>query len=209
MKKFVSTVLTILILITSVFSLNAFAQEQTRAEQWMQNLENSELEMQFTSFNEGQKTVSKLYIKDGNIAAISTLPLLQNYDAEIKFIIKDGYVYMYLTSFPVFYLRFENEDNVFQSNEQTEMIQLKSYEIQEGSTTYYIEEFTETDSESLVKYYFIDDHLKKIETYETDEYSQSPSSVTEILSEEVDDSVFRVPFFSINIAPLFDDFNIF
>ncbi len=206
MKKFTSTVLTVIILIISVFSVNAFAQEQTRAEKWMQNFGNHELEIKATSYYAGQKTVSKLYIKGKNIAAISTLPLSKHYTAEIKAVIKDGYSYLYLTSFPFLHIKVKTDDNIFQSINPIELIYLKSYELQDGSTTYYVEEFTYKNSDALIKYYFVGDKLMRIESDGTDEYGDYSSSVIEILSDNVDDSKFRVPFFSINISPLIDYF---
>lgn len=206
MKKFISAVLTAIILIISVFSVNVFAQEQTQVEKWIQDFENYELEIKATSYYAGQKTVSKLYIKDKNIAAISTLPISKSYTAEIKAIIKDGYSCLYLTSFPFLHIKVKTNDNIFQSIDPFEFIYSKSYEIQDGSTTYYIEEFTDKNSDTLIKYYFVGDNLMRVEADGTDEYGDYSPSVIEILSDKVNDNEFRIPFFSINIFPLIDIF---
>ena len=205
MKKFVSTVLTILILITSVFSLNAFAQEQTRAEQWMQDFTNQEMEMRITTTLYGEETISELYFKDGKIASTFYIPFYENINAKTKVIINNGYIYIIFPDFPFVHFKTEITEDMLIFPEASELTYIKSYEEQNGSITYYIEEFT-TEQNMICKYYFIGDNLIRIEAEGTDEYGEHSSSVIEILSDEVEDSIFRIPFFSINISPFIESF---
>ena len=79
-----------------------------------------------------------------------------------------------------------------------DMTFVKAYQETEGETVYDVEEFL--DSESVVcKYYFIGEELDKVETIVEDE-TASGKIIMDIISYEVDDSIFKVPWYSINIA---------
>lgn len=200
MRKILSVFLTAVVLVMSVFCVNAFAQEQTRMEKWTQNVDDYEFEAKITNKINDEKNVAKMYVKGKKIALISNLPLTDNMNTKIKFIIKDGYVYILFPDFPFFHFKIEGNEDMFQIPEIGELIYVKSYEKQNGSVTYYVEEF-EDENNNICKYYFFGDALVKIEAESIDEYNNHMSSIMEIVSYEVNDSVFRVPFFSINIAP--------
>lgn len=200
MKKILSVFLTAVILVMSVFCVNAFAQEQTRTEKWAQNVNNYDFETKITNKINGEKTVARMYIKDGKIAFTTNFPLSDTINTKIKIIIKDGYVYIFFSDFPFFHLKTEVTNEMFDTPQIGELIFVKSYEEQNGSVTYYVEEF-EDENNNICRYYFSGDTLVKIEAESIDEYNNNISSIMEIVSYEVNDSVFRVPFFSINIAP--------
>lgn len=204
MKKLISVFLTAIILIMSVFCVGAFAQEQTKSEKWMQNFFEQEAKIRVTTEVYGEETVSDMYFKDGKIASVFYMPLSRNIDIKIKVIINNGYFYILFPDFPLFHLKDEITEDMLIIPEADELTYLKSYEKQDGTITYYVEEFT-NEQNMICKYYFIGENLIRIEAGGTDEYGEHSSSIVEILSDKVDDSVFRVPFFSINIAPLFDD----
>ncbi len=205
MKKIFSIFLMSVILFVSVFCVNAFAQEQTRTEKWTQNVSDYEFKMRVTTETNNNKETSEMYYKEGKLAATIDIPYSDNINIKLKVIIKDSYVYMLFSDFPVFHFKFKADEDMFPSSEIGELEFVKSYEEQNGSVTYYVEEFSD-ENNTVCKYYFSGDYLVKIKTTGIDEYGDSLSSTLEFLTYEVNDSVFRIPFFSINISPIIDYF---
>lgn len=199
MKKFTSVFLTTIILVMSVFSVNAFAQEQTRTEKWIQNFTDYEFEARITNSINGEKSDAKMYVKDRNFAIICDFPLSYNITTKIKTVIKDGYFYVYSPYFPFVSLKNESIDDMLIISEAGELIYIQSYEEQIGSDTYYVEEFT-NEYNAITKSYFLGDDLVKTESKAIDEYGNYESSVMEIVSHEVKNSVFFVPLFSIDFS---------
>ncbi len=77
---------------------------------------------------------------------------------------------------------------------------VKAYEHTEGDKTYYIEEFTDEEG-ILYKYYFVGDELIFMDAEITSgEVSEKVRIV--IISYEVDDEVFEIPWYSIDIYPI-------
>lgn len=200
MKKITSAFLTAVILIMSVFCVNAFAQEQTRMEIWSQNANDYEFKMRVTEEAYGDKRSSVIYYKEGKLAATLDIPLSDNLNIKLKVVIKDSYVYLFFSDFPLFNLKFKANEDMFQYYEIAELAFVKSYEEQNGSVTYYIEEFSD-ENNTVSKCYFSGDYLVKIKTTGIDEYGDYLSNTIEFLSYDVNDSVFHTPFFSINITP--------
>ena len=84
MKKFISIILTATFLIISSFSVNAFAQEQTRTEKWIQNYTDYEFEAKITNkLNPSQK--EELKCRFGQ-----TMPLMGKREAFLMVNIEDG-----------------------------------------------------------------------------------------------------------------------
>ena len=77
---------------------------------------------------------------------------------------------------------------------------VKSYEHTEGDKTYYIEEFTDANGTEY-KYYFLDDNLILID-FVVSASGETVSSRIMIVSYEVDDKIFEIPWYSINIYPI-------
>lgn len=218
MKKIMSIVLTAVILIMSVLSVSAFAQEQTKAEKWIQNnkTQNPELEIVCNSSeNEGVSSVAEFYMKEGKFACIQAFPITEHVNLNVKVLVIDGTVYMLLPSFPYIHLKIENLQVDLPSFDEIfpyeNMIYVKSGEITEGQITYYTEEYVYENGEKII-YYFNGEELIKTETYYDDGYDCSLYLCNEIISREVDDSVFEIPWYSINISPFIDfmfDSNLF
>lgn len=199
MKKFASVFLTAIILIMSALSVNAFAQEN--------HFPLSEMEAVITySVNGEEETVAKLYLKGEKLAFISDLPLTETISIKIKLIVDDGKSYLLFPNFPFVYL--ELEDVEYDLNDITNaegMTLVKSGEITQGNTTYYVEEYSADDG-STYKIYFIGDEFVKTEVSYTDEYGNLTRGTTEIVSYEVDDSVFRILWFSADLTPILSFF---
>ncbi|MBR5562523.1 MAG: hypothetical protein IKW12_05155 [Clostridia bacterium] len=199
MKKFISIILTATFLIISSFSVNAFAQEQTRTEKWIQNYTDYEFEAKITNNINDEKSGAKMYVKDGNFAIICDFPLSYNITTKIKIVIKDGYFYVYSPYFPFISLKIESPDDMLILSEAEKLTYIQSYEEQIGSDTYYVEEFT-NEFNAITKSYFLGNDLVKTESELTDEYGNYESSVMEIVSHKVRNSVFFVPLFSIELS---------
>ncbi|MBQ2973030.1 MAG: hypothetical protein IJE19_01620 [Clostridia bacterium] len=200
MKKLTCITLAATIFIMSVFSVSAFAQEQTRTEKWIQNVDDYEIEAKITNSINGEKSDAKMYVKNGDFAIICDFPLSSYITTKIKVIIKDGYFYMFSPYFPFVSLKVELTDDMLIIPETEELIYIQSYEEQIDSITYYVEEFT-NEYNAITKSYFLGDNLVKTESELTDEYGNYESSVIEIVSHKVKNSVFFVPLFSIEPSP--------
>lgn len=206
MKRIISIFLIAIILIISVFSVNAFASEQTKAEKWAENwtedIKNQkvECEMSWDTISYGEKYNSHVYIKGENLSFITDLPITETFSIKVNIIINDGYCYMYLTSFPFFHIKVQQDfwsyDEIFPFEE---VVLVDAKEVTENQTTYYVEEYA-ADNGMLIKWYFIGDKLIKIQFEYTDEYGDYTYNCFEIISDEVDDSVFQVPWYSIDIS---------
>lgn len=209
MKKITSIVLTAVILIMSVFSVSAFAQEQTKAEKWIQNNQGQNLEYEFLLYSEigNSQSTNHAYVKGDKISIIADIPLTETETFKLKVVVSDGYLYMLLPSFPFFHLKYRADDVIGSSLDDITSIEdmtlVNSYEITEGQITYYIEEYAD-DKGTTGKFYFIGDELFKTETSGVDENGLSVYTSLEIISREVDDSVFEIPWYSVNISPFFD-----
>ncbi|MBE6771994.1 MAG: hypothetical protein E7547_07625 [Ruminococcaceae bacterium] len=204
MKKITSIILTSIILITSLFSVNAFASEQTKAEKWTEDLKNQKLEFEVSSYtiSSDGKYDLHFFIKDKNVSFISELALTETITTKVKIIIVDDYLYMYLPSFPFFHLKFQDDFwSYVEIAPDDKLTFISSQEITEGQTTYYIETYTD-DTNAKIEIYFVGDELIKCQSEYIDEYGDYTYIYHEIVSNEVDDSVFKVPWYSIDILPL-------
>lgn len=194
MKKFLSIILTA-VFILSVFSFNSFAAETTKTEQWINNNINPvEVGMNVTINDENNTTI---YIKDKMIAG--TVPLFEN--LKVNIIAKDNCLYLYLKYLPFFHIKFENVTDEVLGLDTVKPYNLtfvESYDVTISSQKYFVEQFI-TKEEETIKYYFLEDELKFIvaDTYQ----NGYPEQVRiEILTTDVDEKVFELPFFSIDVT---------
>lgn len=207
MKKFASVFLTVVILIISLFSVNAFASEQTRTEKWIEKNKIQSPEYEIISHVEidNSKSVAHAYVKEDKISIIADMPLSETKSFKMKVIVSEGYIYMLLPAIPFFYLKYEATEDMLPSlytDPLENAVLTDSSEKIHGETVVYIEEYI--DNEGLTtKYYFVGDELFKTETSGVDENGASVYSSFEILSKEVDGSVFEIPWYSIDLTPLF------
>lgn len=196
MKKLLSIFFAI-VFVFSAFSLNAFAAETTRIEEWSkEHFPPYELGAKVTINDE---TIQTFYVKDKMIAGYA--PVSENFN--MNFIVKNNCIYLYFKAFPFFHLKIENipEDYLnFDSIDLPEASFEGSGTVILNSEEYYVEQFIAEDG-AIIGYYFIGDELKYIET-DTIEDGYSTHIKVEILTTEVNDEIFELPFFSINLAPL-------
>ena len=197
MKKFLSVILS-LILILSAFCITASAAYEPKAEAAIKNFD-FEKGVQFEFHIDGIPTTT-LYVKGDKIASEMNVE-----GHNLKLILKGDSLYMYFTDFPFVY--FEHKDS--EMPELKDALGTLEFDAQfiEGSETvykfetetYYVEKYATDDGETI-EYYFLGDELKLIKS--TDD--ENATTEIEIVSTEVDDDVFELPFFSFNITPIFE-----
>lgn len=215
MKKIISFILSLLIIVMSIFSTTAFAQEQTRHDKWSQGKSFDEIEAIIYNDDGYNQTEMHVYLKDNKILMTSSLPLFSDEEKEITLLFDGKNYYMFITSLPFFHFKLgamelSIPDLLDEIAPRLESTYIRSYEVTEKSTTYYVEEYSETfdyddyTQEGIRKYYFINDELIKNELIYTDENGDSVCTCMELISFEVDDSVFELPWYSINVLPFFE-----
>lgn len=196
MKKFASVFLTAIILIISVFSVNAFAQEN--------NFQFSEMEAVVSaSVNNGEKITARVYCKDSKTAVIQDIPYTDFIGLSTKIIIKDKELYMCFPSFPFVHFKFAVDDVMLpdwgEITRPEDMTLVKTEEITEGEIKYTIEEYITADGMNY-KCIFKDGKLIKTETNGYDENGDYCEASLELISDEVDDSVFEIPWYSFDLS---------
>mgnify|MGYP003289230490 CR=1 FL=1 len=207
MKKFLSIILTA-VFILSIFSFNSFAAETTKLNKWSEenfDPENGLSVKVYTVLQNNSFVVitQEAHIKDNIMAFTSKIN-----NIDVKFILSSDTLWLYSPTIPFLHIKSPVEG--FDFNElvtpdfSEEIKFLKNYETDLNSNSYFVEEFlckNEDNEELVIKFYFIEDELvfidipNNIDGYDT-------VIRMEILSNNVDDKVFEVPFFSINIYPL-------
>lgn len=207
MKKKLLSLLLAATLVFSMFSFTAFAEETTRTEQWFEKGANEFCSrVTVCDVNYVITDSYDVYFKF-NKMSVKNLTLFGNLKVNLVF---DGEkTFFYPSGFP--FIRFQIEGvfdadrgETFLTNDISDDLSfVKSYEQKINSTVYYVEEFVymnpETDnSAEICKYCFLGDELKLV-------IAESEYNIihTEIISNDVDDNVFKLPLFSINLTPIF------
>lgn len=196
MKKLLSVILSA-ILILSAFSVTAFAADEPKAEEAIKNFD-FEKGVQFEFRIDGIPATT-LYVKGDKIASEMNVE-----GHNLKLILKGDSLYMYFTSFPFIYFKHKDADmpeleealGTLHFNAQF----IEAFEAEYSSETYYVEKYM-TDDGGFLEYYFLDDELKIIRS--TDGETTSSTEI-KIVSTELDDDVFELPFFSFDITPIFE-----
>ena len=204
MKKTAVVFITLLILVMSIFSVNAFAQEieqpdvsQTRLAKWSEKINvTKEFECIITMCNEdGTKKVSRMCRKGDNVLVETTMN-----DKTIRMIENPDGKFLYFPNISFLYFNFEKyveESFLFTYGIPENLVYIKSYE----ESDYYVEEFYDTEADVVCRYYFIGDELKL--------EKGALNSTKEYTSYEVDESEVRLPSFCINATLLLPIFLLF
>lgn len=215
MKKLTSIFLTVIILIMSVFSVSASAQEQTRTEKWIESDSKNEIKIQAKSvgtIQDNLETEMTIMHKNGKILICFSIPVSDSFSPTVKMIYEDNNFFLYFPSFPYLHIKLPVEivgttiyDIGFIS--EIDFNSVKTYEEKEGDKIYYVEEFVNENGENE-KYFFIEDDLVKIETSFFDENGEKFLTTLLITPSIINDKVFEIPWYSINVFPLFFLFTI-
>ncbi len=212
MKKTLSIILTAIILITSVFSLSAFAANTPKTDTLMGKLETEEeISVTFTS---GQSTIfsflgknptNKIAVKDNKIAYE-----VNNGFITVKILANDDGVYAYLPLLPFFYVKLDSK--ILAVTDILELISkaanltpgfiqfIDSYNETVDGTEYYVEEYNDREVVTS-KFYYSGDELKilKVENSATKsvQYTYFDS-----IAFEANDELFDVPVLAIDVTPI-------
>ena len=206
MKKTISVLLSVLIAI-SVFSIGAFAAETepTKFEKWISNHEvDNELAVKLNVHAGGYLMgfiKADAYFKGDNFAMT-----IDFNGREIKMVAEDDDLLIFLTKIPFMHYRMKAED-VFGSENMdfSDFSFDREYELVIEERTFWVEEYTfESDGEKYqMSAYFEGDELEKI-TVVQNIADMDIELEFEILSYEVDDKMFKMPFISIDVTFLVD-----
>lgn len=207
MKKILSVLLSALIIL-SVFSVGAFATEAepTKLEKWEEthDLNNGISVKIHTRTNNILISLfdAVIHVKDGKLAVVA------DFDGkEFKAVTKDDALCIFMTKLPFFHYKISGDlfgsIDLDLTLENTSFV--KSYEAEyEGKTLYVEEYFYDENSQPMTfKAYFDGDELiyfgaeERIADMDFEMYF-------EILSFEVDDDVFKMPIFSLDVTFLVD-----
>lgn len=197
MKKIISVILSAVILVMSVFSVNAFAQETTD-EQFSKEFEVD------ASFSDGYENIDrlKLYYKDYKLAFIVKIPLMSFIDITMKFILKDDKVYILFPSFQLFYIELSKSQleipDLPETNITDEWTILSTEEKSENGKTYKFVKYL-TEEGHTYEVIFENDVLVKSVYKGYDEYGNYSETTGNFVSYEVSDSVFEIPWYSIKL----------
>lgn len=203
MKKHLISVFFALVLGVLFFCVSASAAEAetTKAEEWYNEAHAvTGMVMDFT-VDDGYTSVTQRLYSKGEKAA-SEIDL----DGSIIRIIANGEdVIIFSPDVPIIHVKFSGLGEALVEIPEgvpTEFSLdfVKAYEQSEGDKTYYIEEFTDADG-AVYKYYFSGDELILIDTEITVD-GETATTRMMIISYEVDDEIFEVPWYSINLYPL-------
>lgn len=209
MKKTLSIIMSV-ILIISVFSLNAFA-ATTKTETLVDKI-NTEKEVAVTLtagdiplFGANSDATDTIYIKDDKAA--------YDYNAgfiNIRVVLDDDEIIAFLPVFPYVHVKLDSKaigsvDIWGIIDEATNITfgvlnYVGSYEEEFEGKTYYVEEFNDR-AQVTSKFYYDGDDLKILNV--TDKKTNSvQNTYFEDISFEVDDSIFKLPLISFDMTPV-------
>ncbi len=211
MKKIISIILAV-ILITSAFSLTAFAAETPKTDALLDKLETEdELCVEFTS---GQSTIFSFLGKNpANKVAVKNNEISYEIDngfVTIRVVANKAGVYAFIPSIPFFYVKLNSKilaitdikDLLEKTSNLTQgFIQfVNSYNETFEGTEYYVEEYNDREFVTS-KFYYIGDELKilKVENSKTKSVQYT---YFDGISFAAEDELFDVPVLAIDVTPI-------
>ncbi len=211
MKKIISIILAV-ILITSAFSLTAFATESPKTDALLDKLETEdELCVSFTS---GQSTIFSFLGKNpSNQIAVKNNEISYEIDngfIVIRVVANKAGVYAYIPSFPFIYVKLDSKilaitdikDLLEKTSNLTQgFIQfVDSYNETFEETEYYVEEYNDREFVTS-KFYYIGDELRmlKVENSKTKSVQYTYFDGIEF---NASDELFEVPVLAIDVTPI-------
>lgn len=209
MKKTLFSVIFALALSVMLF-VTASATETTKAEEWYSEAHAvTGMIMEVTAETEGVEVSQTLYSKGEKSAAE-----LMVGNSLIRIITDSKDIIIFSPDMPYIHIKYRGmAEDIISSTPMPNLSKflptfVKAYEETEGETVYYVEEFIYNDGNIVYKYFFAGEELDKIEAVGQED-GITVKTVMDIISYEVDDSVFKVPWYSINIAFLVKLFGLF
>ncbi len=202
MKKKLLSLLLAATLIFSMFSITAFAEEATRTEQWFEKHSD---EIHFRGTTDVDETiVYEVYIKNGKLK----LENMPSGDCTVDMIYDGEKCIVYLSRFPFLHFEFMLDD--FEADSFEDLFPIDTFLTYVGNATktvgskeYYVELLTgdevyDENHSTVYEYWFDGEELVMIKA------AYDPDMKVEIISTEIDDGEFKLPFFSINLTLFFE-----
>lgn len=207
MKKTLALALAVLMMI-SIFSVGTLAVGTKTEALFDAAEEKKELAVTFRTgmlpeFGSSYSVVNTAYIKGDKIAYD-----FDNGFIELRTVLQDDGLYSYLTTFPFIHMKTSDltlgNTDIWQTIKGLSdftmdfLVFVRSYETTIDGTTYYVEEFSDRGS-VINSFFYVDDDLKVLKAQDfmkdTIQYTYFDN-----VSLSVDDSVFELPSFSLNLT---------
>lgn len=212
MKRFLSAAVAAIIMIVSLFSVNAFAADTPKADALLDKIETAtELSVTLRSgqtmlFGFMPATIQNtIAVKGDTIAYQYTAGFLK-----VKVIVSDEGIYAYSPTLPFFYVKLEEnplkDTDIWTlvkegANLTQSFIQyIDSYEETVDGVKYYVEEYNDREFVTT-KFYFEGETLKMLKVTNSQTLSVQYTYFDDI-SFDVDDSFFEVPSGAFDLSPI-------
>ncbi|MBQ4626359.1 MAG: hypothetical protein IJB45_03815 [Clostridia bacterium] len=212
MKRFLSAALAAIIMLVSLFSVNAFAADTPKADALLDTLETAtELSVTLRSGQTMLFGFMPATIK--NTIAVKGDTLAYEYSAsflKVKIIVSDDGIYAYSPTLPFFYVKLE--ENPLKGTDLWTLVKeganltqsfiqyIDSYEETVDGVKYYVEEYNDREFVTT-KFYFEGETLKMLKVTNSQTNSVQYTYFDDI-SFDVDDSFFEVPSGAFDLSPI-------
>lgn len=212
MKKFLSIILIATILITSAFSLSAFAADTPKTDALLDKVETAdELSVTFASGQStifsflGKNPVNKISVKDNKVSYE-----INNGIIAVRLVANNDGIYAYLPILPFFYAKLDSK--ILAVSDVKELIAkvsnltqgfiqyIDSYNETFEGKEYYVEEYNDREVVTS-KFYYEGNNLKilKVENANTKSVQYT---YFDNIAFEADDGLFDVPALAFDVTPL-------
>lgn len=212
MKRFLSVILAAVLMMTSVFCINAFAAETPKADALLDRLETEDEVL--VTINSGSTMLFGVLPSDiKNTVAVKGNSIAYEYTAgflKVRIIASPEGIYAFVPTLPFFFVKLdrnplENADIWQMVKDAANLTQgfmqyLESYNETVDGKEYYVEEYDDREFVTT-KFYFDGDELKMLKVEDSSTHSIQYTYFDEIAF-DVDDSFFKVPSTAFDLSPI-------
>lgn len=211
MKKTISILIASIILIMSVFSVNAFAADTTKTEALLAKLNDSQ-EVAITLgagdtpiFGKDSNSKDIIYIKDDKAAYEYNTGFLA-----VRIVLDDDKIIAFFPAFPYIHVKLDTATigsvNIWELIEKATnitkgiLVYVGTYEETVDGKTYTVEEFNDR-AQVTSKFYYDGDQLRILKV-EDKQYKSVQYTYFDNIEFSVDDSIFELPLISFDVTPI-------
>ena len=212
MKRFLSVILAAVLMMTSVFCINAFAAETPKADALLDRLETEDEVL--VTINSGSTMLFGFLPSDiKNTVAVKGNSIAYEYTAgflKVRIIASPEGIYAFVPTLPFFFVKLdrnplENADIWQMVKDAANLTQgfmqyLENYNETVDGKEYYVEEYDDREFVTT-KFYFDGDELKMLKVEDSSTHSIQYTYFDEIAF-DVDDSFFKVPSGAFDLLPI-------
>ncbi len=212
MKRFLSVALATIIMLVSLFSLNAFAVSTPKADALLDKIETA-TELSVTLRSGQTMLFGFMPATIQNTIAVKGDTIAYEYSAsflKIKVIISEKGIYAFSPSLPYFYVKLD--ENPLKDTDIWDLVKkganltqsfiqyINSYEETVDGKKYYVEEYNDREFVTT-KFYFEGETLKFLKVTNSQTHSVQYTYFDDI-SFDVDDSYFKIPLGAFDLSPI-------